>query len=89
MNHPSGHHVGLLCLQRDTAAFKESKNQPNETITAWKNSQVMSDLKDFECLPQRKHTNEIMIEAHKAVSGLEIRNFHSPHSLTQAQEGIG
>lgn len=82
MNHPSGHHVRSLCLKRDTAAFKEPKNQINETIT-WENFQVMRDLKDLKCLPRRKHINEIMIE-----SGLQIGNFHPPHFLTQAQEGI-
>lgn len=72
-------------LKREIAGFK---NQTKRTTTAWKNFQVMKDLKDFACLPKRKQINEVTIEVHKTTSGLEIGNFHSPRFLTQAQEGI-
>lgn len=77
-----------LYLKREIAGLKGPKNQTKRTITAWKNFQVMRDLKDFDCLPKRKQINEVMIEVHKTTSGLEIGNFHSPRFLTQAQEGI-
>lgn len=77
-----------LYLERETAAFKGSKNQTKRTITAWKDFQVLRDLKDFACSPKGKQINEVMTEVHQTTSSLEIGNFHSPLFLTRAQEGI-